>query len=192
MPLTRGTRASLCSMSRTSSTRRSEASIENSTWHDFRHDYASRLVIAGVSLSAVAELLGHKGFGWWCAPPIVPPLSERGGHEAGHLQLERRGAERARKLAQASLLFSGARLPCRRRSFGCCPCSQRPSPSACTAGNCTTSECAGGWRNELEHSRKRGPNESMQMLSSPVHSASYGRPSVSISRMPRRSCMGDR
>jgi len=38
-----------------------EAGVENFTWHDFRHDYASRLVMAGVSLRAVAELLGHKG-----------------------------------------------------------------------------------------------------------------------------------
>jgi integrase len=38
-----------------------DAGIKNFKWHDFRHDYGSRLVMAGVSLRAVAELLGHKG-----------------------------------------------------------------------------------------------------------------------------------
>ena len=36
------------------------AGVRNFTWHDLRHTFASRLVIAGVDLRTVQVLMGHK------------------------------------------------------------------------------------------------------------------------------------
>ena len=37
-----------------------KAGVNNFTWHDLRHTFASRLVMAGVDITTVAALMGHK------------------------------------------------------------------------------------------------------------------------------------
>jgi len=37
-----------------------EAGIRDFTWHDLRHTFASRLIVAGIGIRNVQDLMGHK------------------------------------------------------------------------------------------------------------------------------------
>ena len=37
-----------------------KAGIKNFRWHDMRHDFASRLAMAGVDLNTIRELMTHN------------------------------------------------------------------------------------------------------------------------------------
>jgi integrase len=49
-----------------------KAGVVDFTFHDLRHNFASRLVMAGVDLPTVKELLGHKDISMTCGIPISP------------------------------------------------------------------------------------------------------------------------
>jgi integrase len=123
-----------------------EAGIENFTWHDFRHDYASRLVMAGVSLRAVAELLGHRGLRMVMRYAHLAPgfLSDEV-KKLDAFSLTDRSVQRARKGQRAAdgprPRAKGTRIPKKNGSSGWTRTSNPPVNSLMQVFGLVSSSC---------------------------------------------------
>jgi len=54
-----------------------QAGLANFHWHDLRHTFASRLVMAGVDLRTVQELMGHKAIAMTVRYSHLAPAHQR-------------------------------------------------------------------------------------------------------------------
>jgi site-specific recombinase XerD len=53
-----------------------EAGVRDFTWHDLRHTFASRLVMAGEGLRMVQEVMGHKSISTTCRYAHLAPAQQ--------------------------------------------------------------------------------------------------------------------
>ena len=70
-----------------------ESGVTNFRWHDLRHTFASRAVMAGVALRSLADLLGHEKIDMvlryaHLSPAHLAASMEVAGEEIGQLQLK--------------------------------------------------------------------------------------------------------
>jgi site-specific recombinase XerD len=56
---------------------RKRANLEDLHWHDLRHIFSSRLIMAGVDLRTVQELMGHKTISMTLRYSHLSPIHQR-------------------------------------------------------------------------------------------------------------------